>query len=145
MMEQIRKLICLAPRSKMMEEIREVYFQLKDGAIYYPMTGSTASSRLRDGTICFHKHEFKKDPDCQVLTFVEQKDLAPVQFNSFTFQPYEGGEDFPASGIHLSAYREDTPGLCDGYWDDVYLWEEEVRRLHSFLSQWLETNQKDYF
>lgn len=23
--------------------------------------------------------------------------------------------------------------------------EEEVRRLHSFLSQWLETNQNDYF
>lgn len=62
---------------------------------------------------------------------------------NFTFQHF--WEEPGPPGIHLSGWREDTPGLCDGYWDDIFFWEEDVRRLHSFLSQWLEKNSEDYF
>lgn len=65
-------------------------------------------------------------------------ELAPVTIDHFTFSS-------TATFIRLVAETE-----YDNYGDlssttDSLLYEEEVRRLHSFLSQWLENNQKDHF
>lgn len=55
------------------------------------------------------------------------------------------GESF--GNLELS-YNKGEPRIS--YYDDMqggwgYLDEEQVRRLHSFLSQWLEKNSEDYF
>ena len=68
------------------------------------------------------------------------------QENDVTLAPLTSME----VGSFALAYREgdstvllEDLGGCMGAADN--LTEEEVRRLHSFLSQWLEKNQKDHF
>lgn len=64
-----------------------------------------------------------------------------LQFGNFSFTDYR--EEKVPSVLLVGDRRND--GVSSSYYDDHFLKEEEVRRLHSFLSQWLETNQKDYF
>ncbi len=64
-----------------------------------------------------------------------------VDFGNFHFIQYKE-EGAPAVILYS---ERDHNSTSSSYYDDCFLYENEVRRLHSYLSQWLEKNSEDHF